>query len=88
MEIGLGSIVLSKAGRDEGTYFIVTELVDKDYVKIADGSKHPLAKPKLKKIKHLKANGDVLIKIADKIKGNKQLFDAEVASALRVYNQK
>lgn len=88
MEIGLGSVVLSKAGRDKGKYFIVVEVVDKEYVKISDGNTHSLAKAKLKRLKHLKANGDVLTKIADKFKESKQLYDAEICSALRVYNQK
>ncbi|HCE34512.1 MAG TPA: RNA-binding protein, partial [Clostridiales bacterium] len=28
MEIGLGSVVLSTAGRDKGRFFIVVEIVD------------------------------------------------------------
>lgn len=28
MKISVGSIVLSKAGRDKGRYFVVTEVVD------------------------------------------------------------
>jgi ribosomal protein L14E/L6E/L27E len=88
MVIDLGSVVLSKAGRDSGRYFVVVEVVNKEYVRICDGDTHPQSKAKLKKLKHLKANGDVLIKIADKFREHKQVFDAEICSALRIYNQK
>lgn len=87
MNIGIGSVVLSMAGRDKGRFFLVVAIVDDKYVKIADGELRPQEKAKLKKIKHLKFNGDVIEKIAQKILTDKQVFDAEIRSALRVYNE-
>ena len=87
MNIGIGSVVLSTAGRDKGRFFLVVAIVDDKYVKIADGDLRPQEKAKLKKIKHLKFNGDVIEKIAQKILTDKQVFDAEIRSALRVYNE-
>ena len=87
MNIGIGSVVLSAAGRDKGRFFLVVAIVDDKYVKIADGELRPQEKAKLKKIKHLKFNGDVIEKIAQKILTDKQVFDAEIRSALRVYNE-
>ena len=43
-------------------------------------------KPKLKKIKHLKAEGEVVEKIAAKLGEGKKVFDAEIRSILRSYN--
>jgi large subunit ribosomal protein L14e len=88
MEIGLGSVVLSTAGRDKGRFFIVVEIVDGNYVRIADGEYRPQENAKLKKIKHLKANGDTVSKLAEKFGEGKQVFDAEIRSALRAYNDK
>lgn len=85
-EIELGSVVLSKAGRDKGRFYIVVELVDQNYVKIADGDLRKLEKPKLKKIKHLKCQDIVLEKIQKKLVENIKIFDAEIRSALRAYN--
>ncbi len=48
-----GMIVRSKAGRDSGRAFAVVEVLDADYVLIADGSLRTLARPKKKKRKHL-----------------------------------
>lgn len=84
--IELGAVVFSKAGRDQGRFFAVIEIVDDQFVKIADGDLRKIDKPKLKKIKHLKAQGEILVKIAEKLKEGKKIFDAELRSALRSFN--
>ena len=84
--ITVGSIVYSRAGRDEGRYFMVTAILDESYVSIVDGSVRKLAKPKKKKIKHLKNTGEVLDNIAGKILTSAKIYDAEIFSALRKYN--
>ncbi len=86
MKIGVGDVVLSAAGRDKGKYFVVVEVIDEQYVRISDGSLRPQEHAKLKKVKHLKPNGDVLEKIRDKLLAGKQVYDAEIRSALRPYN--
>lgn len=86
MKIGVGSVVMSLAGRDKGRFFIVTEIIDINYVKISDGEVRPQERAKLKKIKHLKPNGVVIGKITEKLGSGKQVFDAELRSALRLYN--
>lgn len=48
-----GEIVLSRAGRDRGRAFVVTEVLDADYVLLADGALRTLNRPKKKKRKHL-----------------------------------
>lgn len=83
----LGSVVYSKSGRDSGSYYVVTEIVDNDYVKIVDGVIRKIEKPKLKKIKHLKTKGDVLDKIGTKLANKDTIYNAEIRSALRIYNQ-
>ncbi len=89
LEISLtpGLVVCSKAGRDSGRYFIVLEIVSPEYVLIADGQKHRLAHPKKKKVKHLKLTEDVLESIGRKLTEKRQVFDNEVRSALRTYNE-
>ena len=84
--ITVGSIVYSRAGRDEGRYYMVLEIVDGSYVTIVDGCVRKLAKPKKKKIKHLKNTGEVLDNIAGKVISSARVYDAEIFSALRKYN--
>lgn len=83
----LGQIVYSIRGRDSGRFYVVVEKVDSDFVKIADGKLRRVKSPKLKKIKHLKTRGEVLEKISEKLKSNVQVFDAELKSALRSYDE-
>lgn len=83
--IQIGSIVFSKAGRDAGRFFIVTEVVDENFVKVVDGKLRRLEKPKMKKIKHLKATGDISEKIREKLLDGKVIYDAEINSIIRKY---
>lgn len=49
--IRIGSVVYSKRGRDAGGYFMVSEIRDADFVFIADGHTHKLARPQKEKYK-------------------------------------
>lgn len=82
----IGSIVYSKAGRDQDAYYAVVEIVDENTVRIADGNLRHIKNAKLKNVKHLQSTGDVLEKIAEKLKNGNQVFDQELFSALRFYN--
>ena len=83
----LGQVVYSIRGRDSGRFYVVVEKVDSDFVKIADGKLRRIKSPKLKKIKHLKTRDEVLDKISEKLKSNVQVFDTELKSALRSFNE-
>ena len=86
-EVKVGDVVLSRMGRDQGRYFLVTSIVNDDYVTIADGELRKVGKPKLKKKKHLKPEGTNLEVLAEKFMAGKQVFDAEARSALRKFNE-
>ncbi|MDR2090768.1 MAG: KOW domain-containing RNA-binding protein [Clostridiales bacterium] len=87
--IEAGSVVFSRAGRDGGRYYVVVKAGEKPgFVFIADGEYRKLEKPKLKKIKHLRISGVVLEKLKNKFAEDKTVFDAEIRSALRPYNEK
>ena len=57
MDFRDGNIVLSKAGRDKGKYFVVLKVIDTQYVEIADGDLRKVDNPKKKKCKHLENTG-------------------------------
>ncbi len=59
MDIKVGTIVCSRAGRDKGRFFAVLELNEK-YAEIADGDLRKTAKPKRKSLRHLAATNHVL----------------------------
>ncbi len=49
-----GQLVCSNAGRDQGSYYIVTRIIDEKLVEVANGSSRKLNSSKRKNIKHLK----------------------------------
>ncbi len=59
MELEIGRVVYSKAGRDKG-YFLVITAVCEDYVLVADGKERPLERPKRKNTKHIGVTKAVL----------------------------
>ena len=85
-EIGIGSVVLSTQGRDKGMYFVVVA-VGEGTVYLADGGMRKLASPKKKNVKHISHSGVALEGIAAKLHEGKKVFDSEVKSALRQFNQ-
>lgn len=81
----VGRVAESTAGRDKGRIFVITAVIDEQYVYIADGDLRTLSRPKKKKLRHLRLSPDVLNPLADKLKGGMKVFDAEIRSALRAY---
>lgn len=59
MKLKKGSVVKAAAGRDAGSYFVVTD-INESYVFIADGRKRKLSCPKRKNPKHLRFTDNVI----------------------------
>ena len=78
----VGRVVLSKAGRDCGHVFVIVDVLDEDYVAIANGCQRKVDNPKKKKIKHLVAKPEILEEIREKIFAKKRIFDSEVRNKL------
>lgn len=55
----LGQVVLSKAGKDSGSFYVVLSEED-DFAYIADGRLRKVEKPKKKRFKHLAPTKTVL----------------------------
>jgi len=85
-KLTVGDVVLSKKGRDAGSYFMVV-MLQGDFVYVADGNKHVLSKAKKKNVKHLSYANAHLDGISDKLHKGLKVFDSEVKSALRQFNQ-
>ena len=71
-----GEIVLSRAGRDQGRAFVVIDVLDSEYVLIADGRLRTLDRPKKKKRKHLLKGSDACMELG------KHLLDADIRKFL------
>ena len=78
MDLHIGDIVYSRAGRDQGRYFLVIGLVDEQYVLIADGKLRRLETPKRKKVKHLRAMPPQDLRICEKVRNGEKLTHSEI----------
>ncbi len=82
-----GRVVLSTQGRDKGRLFIVLESVNDDFVLIADGDLRLIAKPKLKRKKHLKAIPYIAEDFLHKQKNNKTILDSDLKAELNGFSE-
>ena len=79
MDVSPGHVVLSKAGRDKGKKFMVLSVDDTgSYVYVADGNLRRVENPKKKKLRHLDMTGDMLEKLAEKIRDGRPLQNSEI----------
>ena len=52
-EFVVGDLVVSTAGHDMGQFYVIVDIIDKNYIALADGKNKPITSPKKKKIKHI-----------------------------------
>ena len=77
----VGRVVRSTQGRDRGRCFIILEVVDAQYVRMADGLTRKLDHPKKKKVKHLHAKPVKMEGLADRL-GAGRLLDSDLRKLL------
>ena len=87
MEVDKSSLVVSKAGRDQGQLFYVID-VDEQYVYLADGKSRRLEKPKRKKRKHVEQVPRTESRIAEKIRNGEKVLNSELRKELASFGQK
>jgi len=86
MDIGKSDIVLSIAGRDEGTLLYVVD-VDEGYVLVADGKGRRLENPKRKKLKHVQKIARTGSRVAEKIRNGDKVLNSELRRDLAAFGQ-
>lgn len=82
----IGGICQSTQGRDKDRYYIVKVINDDGTVGVVDGNFKKLAEPKKKNLKHIRLLPEKAEAIAAKLADGRQIFDSEVYSALKTYN--
>jgi len=88
LPVEVGSIVRSRAGRDQGRLFLVVEEVDDDFVMIANGDLRKLDRLKKKRRKHLKPTGTVVKALKDRLSNGEKVEDHELRAWLREEEEK
>lgn len=87
MELDKSSLVVSKAGRDQGQLFYVID-TDEQFVYLADGKSRKLEKPKRKKRKHVQQVPRTESRIAEKIRNGEKVLNSELRKELASIGQK
>ena len=88
LPVETGSVVRSKAGRDQGRLFLVVEEVDDDFVMIANGDLRKMDRMKKKRRKHLKPTGTVIEALKDRLSRGEKVEDHELRAWLREEEEK
>ena len=88
LPVETGSVVRSKAGRDQGRLFLVVEEVDDDFVMIANGDLRKMDRRKKKRRKHLKPTGTVIQALKDRLSRGEKVEDHELRAWLREEEEK
>ena len=83
-----GSVVISKAGRDQGRAFLVVASVDDDFVMVANGSLRGINRQKKKRRKHLKPTGQVATALRERLSQGKPVEDHELRTWLSEEEEK
>ena len=85
-EVKIGDIVLSKAGRDAGKYFVVVK-AEGNFCYICNGKLRGCSKPKKKKLRHIERLGRVSDFAADKLCSGENLTDREFKAEIRSFEE-
>ena len=88
MRFSQGEAVCSTAGRDAKKCFLVVEVVDEQFVLIADGKLHKIEKPKKKKIKHLVSLGKISQETAQKLTNRQLITNGEIRRVMATIKAK
>ena len=86
--IEIGSVVISKAGRDRGRPFLVVDVVDDDFVMVANGALRKMDRQKKKRRKHLKPTGAVVEELRTRLREGKPVEDHELRAWLSEEEEK
>ena len=79
----IGRAVQSLQGRDAGRCFVILQVVDDQFVLMADGLTRKLDHPKKKKVKHLHPKPLRMEGVEDGLKSH-QLLDSDLRKFLRL----
>ena len=82
-QLMLGQLARSTAGRDKGRLMVVIDIIDDEYVYVADGDLRRVENPKKKKIKHLQLMNKRLDVVAEKRNNRRKIYNDEIRKALK-----
>lgn len=87
MKLSRFEIVKSTTGHDQGNIYLVTEILDNDYVLLIDGKNKKISNPKKKKTKHIISLNVVETQIESIFEDKSKINDGEIRKILKKYQK-
>ncbi len=81
----LGEIVVSTAGRDRGKLYLVVNIINDNYLEVADGDKKRMERPKRKNIKHLNSTRYIDEELSIWLSHGKRVRNEDLKKCLKDY---
>jgi ribosomal protein L14E/L6E/L27E len=85
-KVSVGQLVVSRAGHDSERKFVVTCIINEQYVYISDGTLKKVESPKKKNIKHFKLLNVISDDIKNKIESGQKITNSEIRSFIKSQN--
>lgn len=86
-EFGFGSVVMSIAGHDKGSFFLVID-VKEEYVILADGRLRTVEHPKQKKMKHVVNQNHRCERLLEAKEASRRITNEMIKFELKEYQKK
>jgi len=82
-EVQVGQLVRSLAGRDQGRFYLIYDVLDEAFVRVIDGEKKRLKNPKKKNVKHLSFYSQMAVGIAEKLRTGQTVTEEEIVESVK-----
>lgn len=78
-------VVKSNAGHDKENIYLISQILDKDYVMLIGGKNRTISNPKKKKIKHIISLNAVESQLESVFEDKSKINDGEIRKILKKY---
>ena len=84
MNISIGQLVTSNAGRDQTNIYLVVGILQSKYLLLVNGRERKLQNPKQKNIRHVNVFNSIAQGVAEKIQSGMKITDEEIRQAIKI----
>jgi len=84
VNISIGQFVISNAGRDQTTIYLVIGIEKDNCLLLANGRERKLKNPKQKNIRHVNVLKSIAKGVTDKLQSGLKVTDEEIRQAIQV----
>ena len=87
VNISIGQLVTSNAGRDQTNIYLVVGIEKNEYLLLANGRERKFPNPKRKNIRHVNVLDSIAHGVAEKIESGMKITDEEIRQAIKIFSQ-